>query len=166
MDKLTVAATLDRIIYSSPDTFSIDDAKLLHNIIPMQKKSPFYVFFRMPSPGGHTTGHAAGIGNIDLKESSREFKAEYGADKLIRIGQYKLSRDRAGIQITRMMSREEDDSHERALLTFTPSGDPLTLKFQVPHEIIIPLIVFNIKMGVYRWVDWKFPVHNNKEETP
>lgn len=165
MDKLTVAAALDRIIYGSPDTFSIDDAELLHNVIPVQKKSPFYVFFRMPKPGGSATGHAAGIGNIDLKEDSRDFKAEYGQDKVIRIGQYKLSRDKAGIEITRMMATEETDGHERALLTFTPTGEPTALKFQVPHEIVIPLIIFNIKMGVYRWTDWKFPVSGGVEAT-
>lgn len=158
MDKMTVAAALDRIIYDDPETFRKEDAEFLRDIIPIQRKRWFGASISAKMPGGTTSGHAAGIGNVEMKDDGKEFNAEYGTDQCIRVGQYKLSRDSEGIQIWQMMTDQSDDEPKGALLAFTQFGMPAELMVFAPYRMRIPLLVGSISFQRQGWKPWKVVV--------
>ncbi|UEM18485.1 hypothetical protein JL100_015295 [Skermanella mucosa] len=158
MDKLTVAAVLDRIVFAEPDTFDAADGRLLAALIPERRRRLFGASIAAKMPGGTTSGSAAGVGSVDLKNDDREFTAEVGADDFVRVGQYKLLRDRDGIEIWQVMSDTLDDEPKGALLRLDSAGEPTALLMFAPRRLRLPFLIGNLILQRAGWRDWKRPV--------
>lgn len=157
MDKLTVTAAIDRIIYGDPKFFLIEDAKLLAEVVPRQKRSWFGMSLKGKSTGGKSAGHAAGVGNVSLDDDPKEFKAEVGGNKFTRIGQYKIRHFKDGIEIWKMMADPFDPNAHAALLEYEKNGEPKSLKSFSPRSIVIPIPYCRISFLIDDWAAWKTP---------
>ena len=155
MDKLSVAAVLDRIVSAE---FDAADGRLLAALIPEGRQRLFGACIAAKMPGGTTSGSAAGVGGVDLRNDDREFKAEVGADDFVRVGQYKLLRDSDGIEIWQVMTDELDGEPKGALLRLDRAGEPTALLMFAPKRLRIPFLIGSLILQRQGWKDWKRPV--------
>lgn len=157
-DAFRIAAALDRILYDEPETFRAEDAEYLRRVVPRYNRSRFAILGRFSRTGGSTRGYAAGHGNVSMDEGEKHSGFSLGGDRITRVGQYKLTHDRSGLEIRQVMDDEWSDDERCARLVFTPEDRAEGLEVLSPRQIRVPLPLLEIVLCKVAWRPWKVPV--------
>lgn len=109
INRMAIAAIVDRLIYGDEHTFGYTDAVQLDNLIPKTDPPAWWrriISYRVSGriSGGQTKGYAAGVGNVSLPKADREFDYDSLGREMIRAGQWKIFRDGRHIRIEQMAS--------------------------------------------------------------
>src|SRR6185312_11796617 len=159
LDRLLIAATVDRLIYGNPDTFQPDDARLLLDALPDKRVPWIEVGAKGHVSGGSAQGFAAGVGNVRVEDDrKRRFDVSSAADAYVRAGQWKLLclRRRRGalVEIEQVMADALDEGRG-ARLRYSPAGDPIGMDIRAVRSIRLLFSVLIIQ--VPSWKPWKTP---------
>jgi hypothetical protein len=157
-DKFQLAALTDRLIYGSETTFDPRDARELDRLLPHLPRwqrlldlIPLQLKAGVQSSGSSHKGFAAGVGSVTLRDGSETYEFDSHGRRVIRAGQWKLSRVGGDIQIEQMMSGELDEARS-ARLEFS-DGEPMALLLLVQTMLEIgPICV-----GYGTFKPWKEP---------
>jgi hypothetical protein len=158
-DKFQLAAVTDRLIYGSETTFSPDDARELDRLLPHLPRwqrlldfIPVQLKAGVQSSGQSRKGFAAGVGSVTLREGGESFEFDSHGRRVIRAGQWKLSRVGTDIHIEQVMADESDDARS-ARLEFS-GGEPVALLLLAQRMLEIG--PFCVGYGTFK--AWKAPV--------
>ncbi|HVC60430.1 MAG TPA: hypothetical protein VND19_08745 [Acetobacteraceae bacterium] len=159
VDRLLITATVDRLIYGDPDTFSPDDARALREALPCKRVPWIEVGAKGQMSGGAAQGFAAGVGNVKVEdERKRKFNVSTAADAYTRAGQWKLLRyDRrrgTHVEIEQIMADPRDDGRG-ARLRYRPDGTPVGMDIRVARNV--RLLFSALILQLPGWRPWKHP---------
>ena len=160
IDRLLIAATVDRLIYASDTTFLAEDARLLLSALPAKRVPWIEVGAKGRMSGGSARGFAAGVGNVRIDDDrKRRFDVSSAADAYVRAGQWKLlclhRRRGALVEIEQVMADPIDEGRG-ARLRFSPAGAPVGMDLRTVRSI--KLLFSVLIMQVPTWRPWKIPV--------
>ncbi len=158
-EKFLLAAVTDRLIYGSDTTFDPEDAKELDRLLPHLPRwqrwldlIPLQLKAGVQGTGQSRKGYAAGVGSVSLRDDAESFEFDSHGRRVIRAGQWKLSRIGGDIQIEQVMAGEMDEARS-ARLEFS-NGEPVALLLLVQTMLEIgPICV-----GYGTFKAWKDPV--------
>lgn len=159
IDRLVVAAIVDRLIYGSDETFSADDARQLLEALP-RGRVPWLEFgAKGQVSGGSARGFAAGVGDVRVEdENKRQFDLSTAAGAYVRAGQWKLLRDdrRSGsnVEIEQVMADAADEGRG-ARIRYRPDGTPTGMDIRVVRSI--KLLFSWLILQLPGWRPWKMP---------
>ena len=160
IDRLVVAAIVDRLIYGSEETFSADDARQLLDALP-RGRLPWLEFgAKGKVSGGSARGFAAGVGNVRVEdENQRQFDVGTAAGAYVRAGQWKLLRDdrRSGsnVEIEQVMADASDEGRG-ARIRYAADGAPAGMDIRVVRSVKLLVSWFILQLP--GWRPWKTPV--------
>jgi hypothetical protein len=157
-DRLVLSALADRLIFGDPDTFCADDARELVRLLPDTRRWHSFITDWLPGfsgkvnlPGSSSAGFAAGVGQVSIKGEGRAFEYDSRGRRIVRAGQWKLSRRGFAIEIEQVMSDDMDEGRT-AMLAFFP-GEEMELRIMAQATLAIgPL-----RIGMARFRPWKVP---------
>lgn len=158
VDRFVLAATADRLIYGSETTFSSDDARTILAALP-RRQSPWFEFgLRGKMSGGKSSGYAAGVGNVSIKDDKdRQFEYSTANDRYTRAGQWKLAWGSAKavqyVEIEQVMSDVTDEGRAARIL-YDMDGTPRQMDIRVNRSFGLGFVVFVIP----GWRPWKQPL--------
>ena len=153
VDRLLIAAIVDRLIFGSDTTFQVADAMALTRLLPRDARTGFLGRFfglglEASFPGGSTRGHAAGVGNVEIRDDKpRTVKFATDASGAIRAGQWKLRWAGRHVEIDQVTDVGPDARSVR--LMFDRGGAPMQM-VQMVHRQFGPFMI-----GAYQ--AWKVP---------
>jgi len=159
VDRFVIAATVDRLIYDSEETFLAEDAVTLLNALP-RGRSPWFEFgVRGKTSGGSTRGVAAGHGNIQVDDKEKKFDYSTASDLYTRAGQWKLlwigRRSGQMVEIEQVMADVTDEGRG-AQIRYDRDGAPLAMDIRVNRSFRLfwsPVVIV-----IPGWRPWKTPV--------
>ena len=160
VDRLLIAAVVDRLIYSSPDSFTAGDARTLLEALPRKRVPWLEIGAKGKVSGGSARGYAAGVGNVKVQDpNDRKFDVSTSSDAYIRAGQWKLLRydRRAGthVEIEQVMADPLDEGRG-ARLRYGLDGTPVGMDIRIVRNIRLLFSVFILQIP--GWKPWKKPV--------
>jgi hypothetical protein len=159
IDRLLIAATVDRLIYGNEATFQDEDARLLLTALPSKRVPWIEVGAKGQVSGGSAQGFAAGVGNLRVDDNSkRRFDVSTAADAYVRVGQWKLlcmhRRRGALVEIEQVMADPLDEGRG-ARLRYSPAGTPLGMDLRTVRSFKLLFSMFVLQ--VPSWRPWKTP---------
>ncbi len=159
VDRLLIAAVVDRLIYGDPDTFSAEDAHTLLAALPRKRVPWIEIGAKGQVSGGSAQGFAAGVGNVKVEdERKRNFEVSTSSDAYTRAGQWKLLRyDRrrgTHVEIEQVMADPLDEGRG-ARLASRPDGTPERMDIRVVRNVRLLFSVFILQLP--GWRPWKRP---------
>ena len=160
VDRLLIAAIVDRLIFGDPDTFGGEDARALLAAVPKRRVPWIEIGAKGKVSGGAASGFAAGVGNVKVKDGrDRKFDVSTSSDAYTRAGQWKLLRlDRrsgAQVEIEQVMADPLDEGRG-ARLRYLPGGEPVGMDIRVVRNVRLLFSVFILQIP--GWKPWKRPV--------
>ena len=159
IDRLLITATVDRLIYGNPDTFSAEDARTLLDALPRKRVPWIEIGAKGQVSGGSAQGFAAGVGNVKVEDDrKRKFDVSTSSDAYTRAGQWKLLRyDRrrgTHVEIEQVMADPLDDGRG-ARLRYRRDGEPVGMDIRVVRNVRLLFSVFILQLP--GWRPWKQP---------
>jgi hypothetical protein len=160
VDRLLIAAVVDRLIYGDPDCFSAEDARTLLASLPRKRVPWLEIGAKGQVSGGSARGYAAGVGNVKVEDpNARRFDVSTSSDAYTRAGQWKLLRydRRAGphVEIEQVMADPLDEGRG-ARLRYRQDGAPVAMDMRVVRNVRLLLSIFILQIP--GWRPWKQPV--------
>lgn len=168
VDRFLIAATVDRLIYDSEETFDGEDARTLLAALPY-RRSPWFEFgLAGKVSGGSTKGFAAGVGDLRIKdERDRQFSYSSAADAYTRAGQWKLlwlrGRRRQQVEIEQVMADATVEGRG-ARINYTQDGTPVSMDLRIVRSFRLfwsPVVIV-----IPGWRPWKRPVDGLQSDPP
>jgi hypothetical protein len=159
IDRLLITATVDRLIYGNPDTFSAEDARTLLDALPRKRVPWIEIGAKGQVSGGSAQGFAVGVGNVKLEDDrKRKFDVSTSSDAYTRAGQWKLLRyDRrrgTHVEIEQVMADPLDDGRG-ARLRYRRDGTPVGMDIRIVRNVRLLFSVFILQLP--GWRPWKQP---------
>jgi hypothetical protein len=159
IDRLLIAAVVDRLIYGSDTTFQAEDARRLLDVLPRKRVPWLEIGAKGHVSGGSAQGFAPGVGNVRVDDDrKRKFDVSTAADAYVRAGQWKLlcipRRRGALVEIEQIMADPLDEGRG-ARLRYSPVGVPEAMDIRVVHSI--RLLFSWLIVQVPGWRPWKTP---------
>ena len=159
IDRLLIAAVVDRLIYGSDTTFQAADARLLLDALPHRRVPWIEIGAKGQVSGGSAQGFAAGVGNVRVDDDrKRKFEVSSAADAYVRAGQWKLlciqRRRGALVEIEQVMADPLDEGRG-ARIRYSPTGAPEGMDIRVVRSI--RLLFSWLIVQVPSWRPWKLP---------
>ncbi len=159
IDRLLIAAVVDRLIFGDPDSFSADDARTLLDALPRKRVPWIEIGAKGQVSGGSAQGFAAGVGNVKVDdERKRNFEVSTSKDAYTRAGQWKLLRyDRrrgTHVEIEQVMADPMDEGRG-ARLRYRADGTPVGMDIRVVRNVRLLFSVFSLQLP--GWRPWKLP---------
>ena len=153
-ERLEANAILDRLV-SSGETFDRADAKRLIALIPAKRRrTRLSLIGKVSKSGGNFNGHAAGVGDVNLKEADKEKKASLNELPEHRIGGYVVTHEPGSIEIKLMWADTyEDQSGKACELTYDLKGEPEELQLLQVKTLNLILL----KLRYFSYAPWKKP---------
>ncbi len=159
VDRLLIAAVVDRLIYHSEETFQAEDARILLAALPY-RRSPWFEFgLAGKVSGGTSQGFAAGVGSVRIKDpNDRQFSYSSAADAYTRAGQWKLlwlrGRRRQQVEIEQVMADATVEGRG-ARINYTANGTPVSMDLRTVRSF--RLLWSPIVIVIPGWRPWKRP---------
>ncbi len=88
--RLEANSIIDRLV-ASGETFSSGDARRLVDLIPLSPRLGLKFIGRLAARGPSTTGHAAGIGDIEVDGEQKEKHLRLNVPEFHKIGGYTVT---------------------------------------------------------------------------
>ena len=159
VDRLLIAAVVDRLIYDDPETFSAEDARTLLAALPRKRVPWIEIGAKGKVSGGSARGFAAGVGNVKVEDpEARKFDVSSSSDAYTRAGQWKLLRydRRTGthVEIEQVMADPTDEGRG-ARLRYAPGGVPLAMDLRIVRNVRLLFTWFILQIP--GWRPWKRP---------
>jgi len=159
VDRLLIAAVVDRLIYDDPETFSASDARTLLEALPRKRVPWIEIGAKGKVSGGSARGFAAGVGNVKVEDpEARKFDVSTSSDAYTRAGQWKLLRcDRrtgTDVEIEQVMADPTDEGRG-ARLRYGPGNTPLGMDIRTVRNVRLFFTWFILQIP--GWQRWKRP---------
>ncbi|HEY1930455.1 MAG TPA: hypothetical protein VGG99_00440 [Acetobacteraceae bacterium] len=159
IDRLLIAAVVDRLIYGSDTTFDAEDARLLLDALPRKRVPWIELGAKGQVPGGSAQGFAAGVGNVRVDDDrKRKFDVSTASDAYVRAGQWKLlcipRRRGALVEIEQVMADPLDEGRG-ARLRYSPLGVPVGMDIRFVRSFRLLFSWLIVQMPA--WRPWKTP---------
>jgi hypothetical protein len=160
VDRLLIAAVVDRLIYDSDEIFQAEDARTLLGALPY-RRSPWFEFgLSGKVSGGSSQGFAAGVGSVRIKdEKDRQFSYSSASDAYTRAGQWKLlwlrGRRRQQVEIEQVMADATVEGRG-ARINYALDGTPVSMDLRVVRSW--RLLWSPVVIVLPGWRPWKSPV--------
>jgi len=152
--RLEAHAIIDRLVMDGP-TFSADDARRLINLIPIAPSSriSFKGSFRSRGPG--FKGHAAGIGDVEMKGEAKEKTLTLNVPASHKIGGYVVTHTPGSIDIELMWreTRADQTGQSCSLIYDISTGEPQEMLLAAQRSLTLLFLTFNYTS----FVSWKKP---------
>lgn len=157
VDRLLIAAIVDRLIFGDPETFSTEDARALLQALPRKRVPWIEIGAKGQVSGGSARGYAAGVGTVRVDgDRKRNFEVSSASDAYTRAGQWKLLRyDRrfgTHVEIEQVMA-DPLDAGRGARLRYAPDGAPLGMDIRVVRNF--RLLFSWLVVQLPGWTPWK-----------
>ena len=164
--RMELAALCDRIIYRD-GAVGLGDAKRLYELVPLDDGPSVSLSLTTNSSGGSSSGFAAGVGSVDIRDDRRQDKTRsFEVGEYIRAGQWKVThrsyvKDHGPIGIgffgkgnTTIEIEQVMSENKGFRIVYDRSGTPLKLQDMIFVECAIPLpFLSKFSIGWCRWVD-------------
>ncbi|MFC4171372.1 hypothetical protein ACFOYU_04765 [Microvirga sp. GCM10011540] len=152
--RLETNALLDRLV-APGETFSRDDARRLIDLIPVAPKKRVSFTGKFTSEGSTTKGHAAGVGDVEIKDGKKERRVDFNKPVEHKVGGYVVTHMPGKMLIELMWSQTKlDQSGQLCLLTYEKwTREPKELRISVQKT-------FSLFAFSFSWVGfapWKRP---------
>ena len=159
VDRLLITATVDRLLYGDPDSFSPDDARTLLDALPRKRVPWIEIGAKGQVSGGSAKGFAAGVGDVTVKDDrKRNFEVSTSRDAYTRAGQWKLLRyDRprgTHVEIEQVMADPLDEGRG-ARLRYRADGTPVGMDIRVVRNVRLLFSLLILQLP--GWRPWKQP---------
>lgn len=153
--RLETNAILDRLI-ADGKTFSRDDARRLIDLVPITRSHRLSFKGSFTSRGSSLRGHAAGIGDVDLKAWEREKQIALNVPVSHKIGGYVVTHTPGHIAIELMWNETHVDQTGRSCsLTYDRvTKEPELMSIAVQKT----LTVLFLSLAYVSFVPWKTPI--------
>jgi len=157
--RLEANAILDRLVVDEP-TFARDDARCLIDLIPVTPRSRFTFTGIFNGQGSRFNGHAAGLGDVQINEESKEKKITLNAPASHKIGGYVVTHMPGSINIELMWAEMRvDQSGLSCLLVYdSVTKEPEELRIAAQKSLSLLFITFNY----ISYIPWKLPESVNQ----
>lgn len=159
IDRLLIAAVVDRLIYASDTTFDPEDARTLLDALPRRRVPWIEIGAKGQVSGGSAQGFAAGVGNVRVDDDrKRKFDVSTAADAYIRAGQWKvlcIPRRRGPLVEIEQVMADPLDEGRGARLRYSSQGAPVGMDIRVVRSI--RLLFSWLIVQVPSWRPWKTP---------
>jgi hypothetical protein len=154
VDRLLIAAVVDRLAFGAEATFEAGDARQLARLLPRETRAGFVGRFiglgiDAGLSSGSTRGHDAGVSDVDLcDDKPRTVRLSTDERGVVRAGQWKLCWSGRHIEIDQIAD-VGPTARRSARLEFASDGTPARI-VQMVHRAFGPFVI-----SAYR--PWKEP---------
>jgi hypothetical protein len=132
--RLEAHAIIDRLVMNGP-TFAADDARRLIDLVPVAPSSriSFKGSFRGRGPG--FKGHAAGVGDVEMKGEAKEKTLTLNVPTSHRIGGYVVTHTPGAVDIELMWgeTRADQSGQSWALSQFVHADGKILRRFRFAY---------------------------------
>jgi hypothetical protein len=159
VDRLLIAACVDRLIFGSEQHFDVEDARTLLAALPY-RRSPWFEFgVAGKMSGGSSQGFAAGVGSVQIKDDKdRQFSYSSASDAYTRAGQWKLlwirGRRHQHVEIEQVMADATDEGRG-ARINYLRDGTPIDMDIRIVRSL--RLLWSPVVIVTPSWRAWKTP---------
>jgi hypothetical protein len=152
--RLEAHAIIDRLVTDDP-TFSADDARRLIELIPVAPSTRISFKGSFKSRGSGFKGHAAGIGDVEMKGEAKEKTFTLNLPASHKIGAYVVTHTPGSVDIELMWgeTRVDHTGQSCSLIYDASTGEPREMRIAVQKSLTILFITFNF----VSLVPWKKP---------
>lgn len=152
--RLETNALIDRLLVPG-ETFSRDEAHRLIDLIPVAPKKRVSFTGTFTSEGSSTKGHAAGIGDVEIKDGKNEKRVDFNRPVEHKVGGYVVTHMPGKMLIELMWSGTKlDQSGQLCLLTYEKrTREPREMRISVQKTLYLFIFSFS-------WIGfapWKRP---------
>ncbi len=152
--RLEAHAIIDRLVMDGP-TFAADDARRLIDLVPVAPSSriSFKGSFRGRGPG--FKGHAAGVGDVEMKGEAKEKTLTLNVPTSHRIGGYVVTHTPGAVDIELMWgeTRADQSGQSCSLIYDVSTGEPQEMRLAAQKSLTLLFITFNY----VSFIPWKKP---------
>jgi len=160
VDRFTIAALVDRLIYGAEMHFDQNDAITLYKTIPPEMlRGGLSDWFQVSAKGsvsyGNMAGSSPGHGEIRVPTDGSSFDFDSAGRRVVRAGQWKIYAKRNRLEIEQVMASGNDEG--RVARIDYQRGMPVRMEI-LGHKVL-SLGFIKLTLGVFR--PWKYPLESN-----
>jgi len=152
--RLEVNAIIDRLVADS-STFSRSDARRLINLIPVTPRPRFSLKGIFQGGRSGFRGHAAGLGDVELKEEANEKKITLNIPVSHKIGGYVVTHTPGAVNIELMWAESKEDQSGQSCILVYDVATKQPKEMRIAAQKTLPLLFLIIKYISY--IPWKRP---------
>jgi hypothetical protein len=152
--RLEANAIIDRLV-ADGQTFSREDARRLIDLIPVTANSRFSFKGSFKGPGSGIKGHAAGVGDIEMKGETREKQVSLNTPTSHKIGGYIVTHTPGHIAIDLMWSDTKGDKTGQSCSLIYDLGTKEPEEMHIAQQKT--LAIFFLSFAYISYVPWKRP---------
>jgi hypothetical protein len=152
--RLEAHAIIDRLVMDGP-TFSAADARRLIELIPVAPSSRISFKGSFKSRGSGLKGHAAGVGDVEMRGEAKENTFTLNLPTSHKIGAYVVTHTPGSVDIELMWgeTRADHTGQSCSLIYDISTGEPREMRIAVQKSLTMLFITFNF----VSLVPWKKP---------
>ncbi|WP_201752207.1 hypothetical protein [Microvirga arsenatis] len=152
--RLEANAIIDRLV-ADGSTFSRDDARRLIDLIPVTPGSRLSFSGIFKGPGSRFRGHAAGLGNVEVDEESKEKRITLNEPASHRIGGYVVTHTPGAITVELMWAETKLDQTGLScqLVYDARTKEPQELQIAAQKSLSLLFLTFSY----ISYIPWKQP---------
>ena len=152
---LEANAIIERLVAHDRLTFASEDATRLIDLVPVSRKSLFWLRSYFRGPGASFAGYVPGVGKAVLNEDGDERQVSLNAGVSYVIGGYRVSHTPGEIGIRLMWAETRiDQTGQSCLLRYNRA-------MKVPRQMLIAqqraVKIFTVAFAYVSYVPWKLP---------
>jgi hypothetical protein len=152
--RLEAHAIIDRLVRDGR-TFAADDARRLIALVPVAPSSRISFKGSFRSRGSGFKGHAAGVGDVEMKGEAKEKTLTLNVPASHRIGGYVVTHTPGSVDIELMWreTRADQTGQSCALIYDVSTGEPQEMRLASQKSLTLLFLTFNY----VSFIPWKKP---------